>query len=158
MNFEYIEELVTKCKNDDKISKEKLAIEFRPFILNLSRKTFIDRYEMQDIQNQCYESLFKSVRLYNLETPTHISYILNNKRDPSIELLNKIATALDVPIEEIFEDKHFKDNNIFNKDNSSTEKRHQIDTIAAHLEEKNLTPQKLKLLNDYIDALFSEEF
>ena len=91
-------------------------------------------------------------------TPTHISYILNNKRDPSIELLNKIATALGVPIEEIFEDKNFKDTNISNKDNSSTEKRHQIDTIAAHLEEKNLTPQKLKLLNDYIDALFSEEF
>ena len=91
-------------------------------------------------------------------TPTHISYILNNKRDPSIELLNKIATALDVPIEEIFEDKNIKDTNISNKDNSSTEKRHQIDTIAAHLEEKNLTPKKLKLLNDYIDALFSEEF
>ena len=54
MNFEYIEELVTKCKNDDKLSKEKLAVEFRPFILNLSKRTFIDRYEPQDIQNQCY--------------------------------------------------------------------------------------------------------
>ena len=85
-------------------------------------------------------------------------YLHFSRNQFDIELLNKIAAALDVPIEEIFEDKNFKDTNISNKDNSSTEKRHQIDTIAAHLEEKNLTPQKLKLLNDYIDALFSEEF
>ena len=41
-------------------------------------------------------------------TPTHISYILNNKRDPSVELLTKIANALGVSIEEIFEDKTIK--------------------------------------------------
>lgn len=34
---------------------------------------------------------------------THISYILNNKRDPSVELLNKISTALNVPPNYLFE-------------------------------------------------------
>lgn len=91
-------------------------------------------------------------------TPTHISYILNNKRDPSVELLTKIANALDVSIEEIFEDKTIKDFDISHKHNYDNKKQQQIDTVAAHLEEKNITPQKLKLLNDYIDALFNEEF
>ena len=32
-----------------------------------------------------------------------------------------------------------------------------IDTVAAHLEGKNITPKKLKLIEQYIDALFEEE-
>lgn len=35
-------------------------------------------------------------------SPTHISYVLNNKRDPSIELLEKIAKALDVDLSELY--------------------------------------------------------
>lgn len=33
----------------------------------------------------------------------------------------------------------------------------EIETIAAHLEDKNMTDKKLKLLTQYIDALFDEE-
>lgn len=33
----------------------------------------------------------------------------------------------------------------------------QIETIAAHLEDKELTDKKIKLLTQYIDALFDEE-
>jgi len=51
LNFEYIEELVTNCKNGDALSKENLAGEFRPLIFNISKRTFIDGYEIQDIQN-----------------------------------------------------------------------------------------------------------
>jgi len=91
-------------------------------------------------------------------TPTHISYILNNKRDPSVELLTKIAHALSVTVEEIFEEKHSNETNIFLKNNIHNEKQKQIDTVAAHLEDKNLTPHKLELLNNFIDALFDEEF
>lgn len=58
MNFEYIEYLVSKCKNGDNLSKEKLTEEFRPLIFNLSKRSFIDGYEIQDIQNQCYETLY----------------------------------------------------------------------------------------------------
>jgi len=58
MNFEYIEDLVFKCKNGDMLSKEKLAEEFRPLILNISKRTFIDGYEMRDLQSECYQSLF----------------------------------------------------------------------------------------------------
>lgn len=36
-------------------------------------------------------------------TPTHISYILNNKRDPSMDLLKKIADTLDISVDDFFE-------------------------------------------------------
>ena len=90
MNFEYIEYLVTKCKDGDKLSKEKLAAEFRPFILNLSKKTFIDRYELQDIQNQCYETLFKCVHLYNLEKHRFVAYATNSIRNNLNDLIKRI--------------------------------------------------------------------
>ena len=91
-------------------------------------------------------------------TPTHISYILNNKRDPSVELLAKIASALGVPIEEIFGEKNSKTINNSSKNINHDEIQKRIDTVAAHLEDKNLTLQKLELLNKFIDALFAEEF
>ena len=91
-------------------------------------------------------------------SPTHISYILNNKREPSMELLNKIATALGISIDEIFQTNSLNVPSSSEKNTSHDEKQQQISTVAAHLEEKNLTPQKLKLLNDYIDILFNDEF
>lgn len=89
---------------------------------------------------------------------THISYILNNKREPSIELLGRIADALGVSIDEIFQDNNLNSQTHSLTNSMNTEKQKQINTVATHLEEKNLTPQKLKLLSEYIDILFSEEF
>lgn len=91
-------------------------------------------------------------------SPTHISYILNNKREPSIELLGKIAAVLGVSIDETFQDKASTNPSSLSENSLNNEKQKQINTVAAHLEEKSLTPQKLKLLNDYIDILFNEEF
>ena len=92
MNFEYIECLVTKCKNDDKLSKEKLAEEFRPLIFNISKRTFIDRYEIHDIQNQCYETLFKCVSLYNLEKHRFVAYATNAIKNNINDLIKRIQT------------------------------------------------------------------
>ena len=92
MNFEYIEYLVTKCKNGDKLSKEKLAEEFRPLIFNISKRTFIDGYEMHDIQNQCYETLFKCVSLYNLEKHRFVAYATNAIKNNINDLIKRIQT------------------------------------------------------------------
>lgn len=35
--------------------------------------------------------------------------------------------------------------------------KHAIDTVAAHLTGKDITPKKLKLIEQYIDALFEDE-
>lgn len=41
MNFDYIENLVRRCKNNDETAKEKLTDEFKPLIYNISKKTFV---------------------------------------------------------------------------------------------------------------------
>lgn len=92
MDLNYIEELVTKCKNGDILSKEKLVQEFRPLIINISRKTFIDGYEIQDIQNECYKSLFKSVCLYNLERHRFVAYATNAIKNNINDLIKRIKT------------------------------------------------------------------
>lgn len=92
-------------------------------------------------------------------SPVHISYILNNKRDPSMDLLTKIATALNTSVEELFEkESSDKVTKAVNSAANITEKQKQIETVSAHLEEKNLTPEKVKLLNEYIDILFRDSF
>ena len=82
--------LVTKCKNGDTLSKEKLAEEFRPLIFNISKRTFIDGYEIQDIQNQCYETLFKCVSLYNLEKHRFVAYATNSIKNNINDLIKRI--------------------------------------------------------------------
>ena len=90
MNFEYVEDLVFKCKNGDMLSKEKLAEEFRPLILNISKRTFIDGYEMRDLQSECYQSLFKCVSLYNLEKHRFVAYATNAIKNNINDLIKKI--------------------------------------------------------------------
>jgi len=90
MNFEYIESLVTNSKNGDTLSKEKLAEEFRPLIFNISKRTFIDGYEIHDIQNQCYETLFKCVSLYNLEKHRFVAYATNSIKNNMNDLIKRI--------------------------------------------------------------------
>jgi len=90
MNFKYIESLVTNSKNGDPFSKEKLAEEFRPLIFNISKRTFIDGYEIYDIQNQCYETLFKCITLYNLEKHRFVAYATNSIKNNMNDLIKRI--------------------------------------------------------------------
>jgi len=45
---------------------------------------------MQDIQNQCYESLFKSVRLYNLESHRFVGYAISSIRNNLNDLIKRV--------------------------------------------------------------------
>ena len=92
MDFHYIEELVKKSKDGDNLSKEKLAEEFRPLILNISKRTFIDGYELHDIQHECYKSLFKCVSLYNLEKHRFVAYATNAIKNNMNDLIKRIKT------------------------------------------------------------------
>lgn len=87
-------------------------------------------------------------------SPTHISYILNNKRHPSIELVQKIAHALGRTENELLDFE--SDDEVISEFLKDPSKKNQIKTIAAHLDDKNVTPEKLKLLTEYIDVLFKE--
>jgi RNA polymerase sigma factor (sigma-70 family) len=92
MDFDYIEVLVTKCKNNDKLAKEKLAEEFRPLIYNISKRTFIDGYNTHDIVQECYQSLFKSVSMYNLEKHRFVAYATNAIKNNMSDLIKRIKT------------------------------------------------------------------
>lgn len=77
MDYSYIEELVKKCKEGDKDSKEKLAEEFTPFIKNFASKTFIHGYEFEDVENECFRILFRCVEVYDPERHRFVSYATN---------------------------------------------------------------------------------
>ena len=81
MNYDHIENLVRLSKNGDESSKEKLILEFRPFILNIAKKTFIHGYDFEDILNECYRILFKCISLYKLETHRFVAYATNGVKN-----------------------------------------------------------------------------
>lgn len=83
-----------------------------------------------------------------------IGMIEANKQGTSNETLLKLAKVLNTTVENLLSDTDDKKD--IPKENKSYKEK-EIDTIAAHLEDKNLTPKKVKLLKDYIDALFDDE-
>lgn len=69
MDLNKVEKLAILSKNGDKKAKEELAEEFKPFILNLAKKSYVNGFEFEDIKNACYESLFNCLEKY--DTPRH---------------------------------------------------------------------------------------
>ena len=89
MNYDYIENLVKKSKDGDEESKEKLSNEFKPFIINLSKRTFIHGYEFEDIVNECYRILFKCVSYYKPESHRFVAYATNGIKNSINDLIEK---------------------------------------------------------------------
>lgn len=92
MDYEYIENLVQNSKSGDKISKEKLVNEFRPLILNIAKRTFLHGYENNDIQNECYKTLFKCLSMYNIESHRFVAYASNGIRNNINDLIKRVKT------------------------------------------------------------------
>ena len=89
MNYTYIESLILKCKSNDEFSKELLAEQFRPFIINISGKTFIHGYDRNDIINECYKYLFHCIKLYNPEKHRFVAYATNGIKNNLKDLISK---------------------------------------------------------------------
>ncbi|NFI03480.1 sigma-70 family RNA polymerase sigma factor [Clostridium botulinum] len=89
MDLKYVEMLAKESKHGDNLSKEKLIEEFRPFIKNLSRKTFIHGYDKDDIENECYKNLFKCLNSYNLEKHRFVAYATNGIKNNLNDLIRK---------------------------------------------------------------------
>lgn len=77
MNFSEIETLVAGCKLGHNDAKEALITEFTPFILNLIKKSYVNHFEFEDLKNECYKTLFKCVKLYDLEKHRFVAYATN---------------------------------------------------------------------------------
>ncbi|MBN1049364.1 sigma-70 family RNA polymerase sigma factor [Clostridium botulinum] len=89
MDLKYVEMLAKKSKHGDNLSKENLIEEFRPFIRNLSRKTFIHGYDKNDIENECYKNLFKCLNSYDLEKHRFVAYATNGIKNNLNDLIRK---------------------------------------------------------------------
>jgi RNA polymerase sigma factor (sigma-70 family) len=92
MDFDYVETLVTRCKDNDEEAKEKLAYEFKPLIYNISKRTFIDGYNAHDIIQECYHSLFKSVSRYSSEKHRFVAYATNAIKNNMNDLIKRTKT------------------------------------------------------------------
>ena len=92
-------------------------------------------------------------------TEATMSRYINDKRTPKGEFAAKMASALGVSTDYIM---GVSDIRTPIEDNNKIELKlsPEVETIAAHLEEKakNITPHKMKMLKRYIDDLFDEEF
>ena len=87
MNYKYVENLVRLSKNGDMKSKERLLEEFKPFIINISKRTFIHGYEFEDIMNECYKILLKCISLYKLENHRFVAYATNGIKNNINDLI-----------------------------------------------------------------------
>lgn len=115
-------------------------------IKELSVKSGVGQSTISDIEtgkakNPRMETLQKLANVFNID----VGSLLNTeeKLKLSIDSLKKINNLANDALNNSIKEKTYKEK--------------EIDTIAAHLEEKNLTPKKVKLLKDYIDALFDDE-
>lgn len=89
MNYNYIENLVKQCKDGNESSKEKLIEEFRPFIINLSKRTFIPGYDFDDFKNECYRILFRCILLYKIESHRFVAYATNGIKNSINDLIRR---------------------------------------------------------------------
>lgn len=79
-----------------------------------------------------------------------LNKILNGTtKDPKLETLKALAKVLGCTLDD-FND--FDENRKKEKEHSEA-----INTIAAHFEGKKITPKKMKLIEQYIDALFEDD-
>lgn len=89
MDFNFIETLVVKSKENDEIAKETLVGEFKPFILNLCKRTFIYGYDFQDLQNECYIALFNCIDKYKVGSNRFVAYGTNGIKNSINNLIRK---------------------------------------------------------------------
>ena len=83
---------------------------------------------------------------------SYLADIENDRYNASLDTLKSIANSLDVKLSELIEES----SSDLKVDSKNIKNKKQIETVAAHLEDKKLTPKKVELLKNYIDALFDD--
>lgn len=76
------------------------------------------------------------------------------KRQPSLEVVAEISNILEVSTDYLLGRSDIRTPNV--ESNKEQKLSPEVETIAAHLEGKEITPKKMKLLKSYIDTLFDD--
>lgn len=92
--------------------------------------------------------------LLNITTSAY-GFYEQGKRTPSPDSLNKLADFYNVSTDYLLGRSDTRNPNIKEESKNLSP---EVETIAAHLEEKaeNITPHKMKMLKRYIDDLFED--
>lgn len=98
----------------------------------------------------------KSLSNYLGVSPSTIGMYEQDRRTPDSDMILKIANYFDVTTDYLLGASEIKN---IRKETLNERKKlsPEVETIAAHLEDKDITPKKMKLIKNYIDALFDED-
>lgn len=89
MDYNKVEQLVLLSKENNERAKEELVKEFTPLIKKLSYKNHIFGYEAIDLESECYQTLFKCVLYYNLNSHRFVAYATNALKNTVYYLIRK---------------------------------------------------------------------
>lgn len=90
---------------------------------------------------------------------TTISMYENGHSTPDDDIKKNLASYFNVSLDYLMGISNIKesaDKLINNSDKTIKKSDDKIDTIAAHLEGKDITPHKMKMIKRYIDDLFED--
>ena len=146
MDYDYIGYLVQKSKDGDEKSKEKLVEQFRPFILNLSKRTFIDGYELYDIQSECYKNLFKCLSQYKLENHRFVAYATNGIKNNLSDLIKRCKTRSSTEGNDALPFSQDLEENLIDNDNLEEELCNKCDVEELRHAINNLTEDEKELV------------
>ena len=95
----------------------------------------------------------KDLALYLGVSPSTVGMYEQNRRTPDSEMILKLADFFNVSTDYLL-----GKSNIRNPEQLSgrTTRKKEVETIAAHLEDKDIPAKKMKLLKSYIDTLFDD--
>ncbi len=86
-------------------------------------------------------------------TEATLSRYENGKRTPGSDIAAKLAQALGVTADYLLGNDESK---TIPEPAKEQRRSPEVETIAAHLEGKNITPHKMKMIKRYIDDLFDD--
>ncbi len=97
MDINLLEDLVLLAKNGDIKSKEAIIKEFTPYIISMSKKTFIPGFDYGDINNECFISLLYAIKLYDGNKNTRFVYYALSSIKNNLNYLIKKQLRLSKP-------------------------------------------------------------
>ncbi|GKU24081.1 helix-turn-helix domain-containing protein [Clostridium folliculivorans] len=133
MDYEQIEDLVIAAKSGDLTAKEMLMVGFTPFIKKLYRTSMLYLYEREDLENECYKTLFKCIFYYNCDNHSFVAYTTNAIKHNINNLIklrfkrlisegNKTLIMDEIFVNHLAEDNpHFEDQTYIRSYNSNTQ-------------------------------------
>ena len=116
---------------------------------------FIDRTELlRELINNTGLSMRAFSEKAGIPNTTLYSILERGMGKASVDNVIKVCKALGITVEQLQE---MADTDSLVPVETKEPKDENIDTIAAHFKGKNITPKKMKLIEQYIDALFDDE-